>query len=133
MVETVIATLINSTVDSVAAKVIEIDRRGSPADESLQLTVIEHAEPGGIYHSRKSTEEGICLNVRLVLKAMTGNVRYVHQTVLIGDSDVGAIRLELLGNGHCSTGILVHLDGICYCEVEREIFDIPSVVLELVL
>ena len=75
---TIVTNLVQTTVDSVAAEIIDINLGRVTTDEALQLRLVEHGEPRRADDASKSTEESCCLQRGLHHQTMSGNVRNVQ-------------------------------------------------------
>ena len=69
--------------------------------------------------------------MRLDLEAMTSYVRDIDEAILIGDGDGSTRGAEFASDlfGLCGGDA----DGVRYGKVEREVFNIPGVILQLQL
>ena len=85
MFEAVIADGVNAAVLCVGSQVRDGDLGASSADEGLELGLVKHAQPGKGNDSTEATEESRCLESRLRLQAVSGDVGYVDEAVLVGD------------------------------------------------
>lgn len=85
----VVADHIDAAVDGVSAKIGDIDAGGDgAADESLELELIEHAEPCWGDYGGEAAEEGGGLGVGLRGQAVASHVGDVDEAVGVCDGDV---------------------------------------------
>lgn len=122
----VIADGINASVQGIPPEILHVNVARLTTHQGLQLRLVEHGQPRGLDDLSETLQKCIGLQGGLHLKAIPGNVGYIHQSVLVGDRGLGAIVSQLFCD--CAMSRPRHRDRVGDGEVQGKIFDVPGVI-----
>lgn len=127
----VITDRIYTPILRVPSEVLHVDVARFTTYQGLQLGLVEHGQPSRLDYLAQSLEKCVGLQSRLNLQAVSGNVGYVHQAILVSDGSLGAIVSQLLS--HSTHMRSWYRNRVCNGKVQRKVFNIIRIVLQLQL